>query len=110
MKLGLAFIVSVSFLPCIILLSEARPIKVLNPAVPIPSPAFAPIISAVSTSNLIETANYKDGYAEPLRSDNKKYVGYQANEDDGPVAAPKMGHQQGHSPGVGHSNPYSLCC
>ncbi|GLJ34794.1 hypothetical protein SUGI_0700240 [Cryptomeria japonica] len=110
MKTGIVFIVSVSFLSCVILLCEARPIKVPNPAVPIPSPAFAPIISVVSSSNLIETESYEDGYAEPLRSENKKYFGYQTSEDDGPAAAPKMSHQQGHSPGVGHSYPYSLCC
>ncbi|GLJ34791.1 hypothetical protein SUGI_0700170 [Cryptomeria japonica] len=111
MKPGLAFIVSVSFLHWVLLFCHARPIKVPTSAVPIPSPAFAPIISTVSTGNLIETASYKDGYAEPLRSMLKRnYASYKTNENDDPEAPPRMSHQQGHSPGVGHSNPYSRCC
>ncbi|GLJ34758.1 hypothetical protein SUGI_0699530 [Cryptomeria japonica] len=104
MKPSLAFIVSVSFLSYVILMCAARPIKLPNPAVPIPSPVFSPIIAAVSTSNPIETASYIS------RNESKIYVGHQTSEDDGSVAAPKMSHQQGHSPGVGHSYPYSLCC
>ncbi|GLJ34750.1 hypothetical protein SUGI_0699300 [Cryptomeria japonica] len=110
MKPSLAFIVSVFFLHMVFLLCEARPFKVDNPAVPIPSQAFSPAISEVSTANVIETASYKDEYAESLKSGNKKYAGYQKNEDDGSGAPPRMSHQQGHSPGVGHSYPYSLCC
>ncbi|GLJ34792.1 hypothetical protein SUGI_0700190 [Cryptomeria japonica] len=95
MKTGIAFIVSVSFLCCVILLCEARPIKVPNPAVPIHSPALGPIISVVSTGNLRETASYKN-----LRE--KGYAGYKTNKNDVAAAPLTMSHQEGHSPGVGH--------
>ncbi|GLJ34746.1 hypothetical protein SUGI_0699120 [Cryptomeria japonica] len=114
MKTGIAFIVSISFLSCVILLCEARAIKVPNPAVLIPSPSLAPIISVVFAANRRETASYKDlrrkGYSGHPGSKNIKYGSYKTNENDVATAPPTMSHQDGHSPGVGHSNPYSLCC